>query len=301
MASINKLNIAMKSNLIKSTIVLLVLSTGIGCKKIYERKEKQTIQAFVYATYNIRTDTPADNVDNPWTARRELITDMVRKHQFEIFGIQEGKDSQVADLASRLSEFKHFGAGRDNGLTGEHVEIFYNSSLFEALATGDFWLSPRPENPGPGWDASLNRICTWGRFRQTSTGAEFYVFNTHIDHLGAESQRQSTALLLAMIPKIAGNNPALLSGDFNFDQNGDNYRTLNTSAILRDCYTKAENPNAPNGTLNLFDINRVTKSRIDHIFVTPQFEVTQYDILTDQYNGKIPSDHYPVRVKLSMN
>lgn len=103
-----------------------------------------------------------------------------------------------------------------------------------------------------------------------------------------------------MIPKIAGNYPALLSGDFNYDQNGDNYRALNTSSILRDCYTRAENPNAPNGTLNLFDINRKTKARIDHVFITPQFNVEQYDILIDTYNGKIPSDHYPVRVKLSM-
>ncbi len=290
----------MNRNLLKLyTLILLSVNLFTSCKKVYERQEKKTLAPIVYATYNVRTDTDTD-VDNPWTARREMITDMVEKHGFELFGIQEGKDNQVADLATRLPQFKHFGAGRNNGLTGEHVEIFYRTDLFEVLETGDFWLSPRPESPGPGWDASLNRICTWGRFKQLSTGTEFYVFNTHIDHQGAIAQRESTALLLKMIPKIAGNYPALLSGDFNYDQNGENYKTLNTSAILRDCYTKAENPNAPNGTLNLFDVNRKTKARIDHVFVTPQFNVEQYDILIDTYNGKIPSDHYPVRVKLSM-
>lgn len=290
----------MNRNLLKLyTLILLSVNLFTSCKKVYERQEKKTLAPIVYATYNVRTDTDTD-VDNPWTARREMITDMVEKHGFELFGIQEGKDNQVVDLATRLPQFKHFGAGRNNGLTGEHVEIFYRTDLFEVLETGDFWLSPRPESPGPGWDASLNRICTWGRFKQLSTGTEFYVFNTHIDHQGAIAQRESTALLLKMIPKIAGNYPALLSGDFNYDQNGENYKTLNTSAILRDCYTKAENPNAPNGTLNLFDVNRKTKARIDHVFVTPQFNVEQYDILIDTYNGKIPSDHYPVRVKLSM-
>ncbi|MFA4871268.1 MAG: endonuclease/exonuclease/phosphatase family protein [Pedobacter sp.] len=281
------------------TLLLLSIAMFSSCKKVYEKQEKKSLVPFYYATYNIRTDTDTD-VDNPWTARRELIADMVVKHGFELFGIQEGKDNQVADLAARLPQFKHFGAGRNNGLTGEHVEIFYRNDLFEVLETGDFWLSPKPESPGPGWDASLNRICTWGRFKQLSTGTEFYVFNTHIDHQGAQAQRESTKLLLNMIPKIAGNYPALLSGDFNYDQNGDNYRTLNTSSILRDCYTRAENPNAPNGTLNLFDIYRKTKARIDHVFITPQFNVEQYDILIDTYNGKIPSDHYPVRVKLSM-
>jgi endonuclease/exonuclease/phosphatase family metal-dependent hydrolase len=290
----------MKRNLFKIyTLLLLSIAMFSSCKKVYERQEKKSLSPFYYATYNVRTDTDTD-VDNPWTARRELIADMVLKHEFELFGIQEGKDNQVADLAARLPQFKHFGAGRNNGLTGEHVEIFYRTDLFEVLETGDFWLSPKPESPGPGWDASLNRICTWGRFKQLSTGTEFYVFNTHIDHQGAQAQRESTKLLLNMIPKIAGNYPALLSGDFNYDQNGDNYRALNTSSILRDCYTRAENPNAPNGTLNLFDINRKTKARIDHVFITPQFNVEQYDILIDTYNGKIPSDHYPVRVKLSM-
>lgn len=290
----------MKWNLFKIyTFLLLSIAMFSSCKKVYERQEKKSLAPFYYATYNVRTDTDTD-VDNPWTARRELIADMVLKHDFELFGIQEGKDNQVADLAARLPQFKHFGAGRNNGLTGEHVEIFYRKDLFEVLETGDFWLSPKPESPGPGWDASLNRICTWGRFKQLSTGTEFYVFNTHIDHQGAQAQRESTKLLLNMIPKIAGNYPALLSGDFNYDQNGDNYRALNTSSILRDCYTRAENPNAPNGTLNLFDINRKTKARIDHVFITPQFNVEQYDILIDTYNGKIPSDHYPVRVKLSM-
>lgn len=279
--------------------VLLLLFISTSCKKIYQRQEKKKLEPFIYATYNVRTDTEAD-VDNPWSARREMIADMVLKHGFDLFGIQEGKDNQVADLATRLPQFKHFGAGRNNGLTGEHVEIFYRADLFDALETGDFWLSPRPENPGPGWDASLNRICTWGRFRQKATGTEFYVFNTHIDHQGAVAQRESTALLLKMIPRIAGNKPALLSGDFNYDQNGENYKTLNTSPILRDCYTRAENPNAPNGTLNLFDVNRKTKARIDHVFVSPQFNVEAYDILVDNYSGKIPSDHYPVRVKLSM-
>lgn len=292
----------MKSNIeIKRIAALLaVLFLFASCKKSVEYPEKKSLDPFFYATFNIRTDTPAD-VDNPWSLRKAMVVDMVRKHEFELFGIQEGKDNQVADLAESLPQYRHFGAGRDNGLTGEHVEIYYRADLFEVLQTGDFWLSPKPESPGPGWDASLNRICTWGQFRQRSTGTEFYVFNTHIDHQGQIAQRESTALLLRKIPEIAGNKPAILSADFNFDQHGDNYKTLNTSTILRDAYTLAPEPNAPKGTLNLFDMNRGSKARIDMIFVTPQLEVSDYDILIDDYNGKLPSDHYPVRVKIKMD
>lgn len=283
---------------IVSLIAFFVLFSG--CKKVYEYPEKRSIDPFYYATFNIRTDTDAD-VDNPWKLRKTMVVDMVKKHQFELFGIQEGKDNQVNDLAENLPQYKHFGAGRDNGLTGEHVEIFYRSDLFEVRQTGDFWLSPSPESPGPGWDASLNRICSWARFRQRSTGTEFYVFNTHIDHQGQVAQRESTALLLRKIPEIAGNLPTILSGDFNFDQYGENYKTLNQSTILRDCYSLAADPNAPKGTLNLFDMHRASKARIDMVFVTPQFKVNEYDILIDDYEGKLPSDHYPVRVKFSTN
>jgi endonuclease/exonuclease/phosphatase family metal-dependent hydrolase len=33
---------------------------------------------------------------------------------------------------------------------------------------------------------------------------------------------------------------------------------------------------------------------IDHIFVTKQFKVKKWGILTDTYFGKYPSDHFPV-------
>jgi endonuclease/exonuclease/phosphatase family metal-dependent hydrolase len=51
---------------------------------------------------------------------------------------------------------------------------------------------------------------------------------------------------------------------------------------------------ALNGTFNSFNIASVTDRRIDHILVTPQFSVIRYGILTNSYNARFPSDHFPV-------
>ena len=40
---------------------------------------------------------------------------------------------------------------------------------------------------------------------------------------------------------------------------------------------------------------------IDHIFTTSHFKVQKWGVLTDSYDGKFPSDHFPVLSELKMN
>ena len=60
---------------------------------------------------------------------------------------------------------------------------------------------------------------------------------------------------------------------------------------------------APTGTWNDFMQDSRSKSRIDHIFVTRDFDVPHYAIFTNSYwlgkSRRNISDHYPVMVKLS--
>ena len=39
---------------------------------------------------------------------------------------------------------------------------------------------------------------------------------------------------------------------------------------------------------------------IDHIFLTGNLEATRWGILTDTYNGKFPSDHFPVLADVNL-
>jgi len=39
--------------------------------------------------------------------------------------------------------------------------------------------------------------------------------------------------------------------------------------------------------------------RLDYIFIDPDYEVKEYTILKKDFNGKYPSDHYPIIVQFA--
>lgn len=261
------------------------------------RTNAQTMRV---ATYNIRYDNPGDSL-NAWQYRLPIVTDLIKFYDFDIFGIQEGLYSQVADLTANLPAYAYIGVGRDDGKqAGELSAIFYNKTKFELLQQGTFWLAPVTDKPVKGWDAALPRICTWGQFRNKKSGFVFYHFNTHFDHRGVEARKESAKLILNTIKKMAPPNmPVILTGDLNVDQHNESYTLLNNSGVLKDAYEMATVRLAHNGTFNAFNINTKSDSRIDHIFLSHHFRPQKYGILTNSYQARLPSDHFPVMVDVT--
>ncbi|WP_392470027.1 endonuclease/exonuclease/phosphatase family protein [Sphingobacterium cellulitidis] len=252
------------------------------------------------ATFNIRMKTNSD-VGNLWADRYTHLTDLIKYHEFEIFGVQEAFKEQLNDMSSKLVDFKYIGVGRDDGADkGEHSAIFYDTKRFEVSKNGTFWLSPTDtEKPNKGWDAALPRICTWGIFKDKSNGKKFIFMNTHFDHIGVEARRESAKLILAKAKEFAKDLPLILTGDFNIDETNEAYFTLAKSGVVQDVYDLAKIKYEPNSSFNGWGKSLVEKARIDHIFITKPFKVRKYGILTDTYMGKFPSDHFPVLAELS--
>ena len=50
------------------------------------------------ATYNLRMNTPNDGAD-AWPNRKELVKNLVRYYDFDVFGTQEGFQGQLTDIA----------------------------------------------------------------------------------------------------------------------------------------------------------------------------------------------------------
>jgi endonuclease/exonuclease/phosphatase family metal-dependent hydrolase len=290
--------------IMKNLLICFFLLLAFSCSKSENKREdgpdpaEGTWLTIRFATYNIGYDNPKAT-DNLWINRVPLMVDLVKKKDFDIWGIQEGLQNQLTDLSAGLPQYEWFGAGRTDGHNGERCAIFYKPAKFEKLKTGDFWLSATPDNPGIGWDASLPRICTWGQFKEKTTGITFFVFNTHLDDKGSQARREGLALILNQMNKIAGNSPALLCGDFNFDQYDANYVTLKVK--LTDAYDiAAARWNATTGTYNGYNINHNSSGRIDHVFLTSGMKSSRYEIVNESYSGKYPSDHFPVQNDLSI-
>ncbi|HRO47726.1 endonuclease/exonuclease/phosphatase family protein [Agriterribacter sp.] len=252
------------------------------------------------ATYNVRYNNPGDSL-NAWPNRKENVKALVRFHDFDIFGTQEGLIDQLNGI-SELQAYARTGHGRDDGKeAGEHSAIFYKKERFKLIESGDFWLSETPEKPGKGWDAKCcNRICSWGKFQDLQTKKTFYFFSVHFDHQGVEARRESGKLMVKKIQEIAKNTPVICVGDFNSTPETEQIQTMQT--ILNDAYNVTQDPPyGPVGTFNSFRFTAPMKNRIDYIFVSKGINVLKYGVLTDAKDQRYPSDHQPVMIKAVIN
>ncbi|MEO8854999.1 MAG: endonuclease/exonuclease/phosphatase family protein, partial [Ginsengibacter sp.] len=217
-------------------------------------------------------------------------------------GTQEVLYHQIQDLSSKLPDYDYYGIGRDDGKhAGEHSEIFYKKDKFQQLEQGDFWLSQTPDKPSLGWDATCcNRICSWVLLQDKKSKKKFYVFNTHYDYQKDLARNESSKLILKKIKSIAGTQPVIFMGDMNGGNETQWYQTVANSEFLKDTYKEAKDPYMNNGSFNGFGSDINSDEIIDHIFITKQFTVEKWGILTDTYHGKYPSDHFPVMAELKM-
>lgn len=275
------------------------------------------------ASYNIRQYNKQDSINgNGWQVRCPILAQLIRFHEFDVFGTQEGFKHQLEDLKAALPGYDYTGVGREDGAdAGEHSAIFYRTDLFTLVDHGDFWLSETPEKPSIGWDAVLPRICSWARLRHNPTGKEFLFFNLHMDHIGKQARVESALLVQQKMNEFGSELPTFLTGDFNVDQTHQSYTALTTSGKLKDSYCRAKLVYALNGTFNDYSTNDYSTSRIDHIFVSPNVKVDKYGVLTDTYRtpvdgaearqpgsapeeisliphvARTPSDHFPVMIR----
>jgi endonuclease/exonuclease/phosphatase family metal-dependent hydrolase len=251
-------------------------------------------------TFNIRYDNPADSIYS-WDNRKEIVYSLIREEDPAITGLQEVLANQLKDLKKALHGYGSAGVGRDDGISkGEFSPIMFQKTMFRLEETSTFWLSETPSVPGSiSWNAACTRIVTWARLRDKKTGATFFFFNTHFDHVSEEARVRSAQLLLDSIRSIAGNDPVILTGDFNCTSSDKAYRIIANG--LDDCRSlTGSQETAFQTTFIGFPADLKKSEDIDHIFLGRgnYFTVRSYQVLLFNVEGKFPSDHLPVIVEV---
>ena len=269
--------------LLASAIVLMV-----GCSSKAELR---------VATYNIRYDAAADaKGGDSWAERKGAVAEMIKSHDFDIVGTQEGDARQIEELSALLPEYDHTGHPYGGAKGDAHTAtICYKGAKMELLDEGTFWYSPTPEVESIGWDATDLRLCHWGKFRERSSGKEFYFLDSHLYWRLKEAKANSGKVHIEMIGKITEGKPVVSVGDFNSGENTPQVGDI--LSLLKD--SRALSESAPQGCFdtNLGGGNFIgpAKGRIDYIFVSPQIRVKDYAVLEDKReNGHYPSDHLPI-------
>lgn len=259
----------------------------------------QAQQPLHVMTFNIRLNTPSDS-HNAWPYRKDKVASQILFHGTHLLGVQEALHDQMVDLQQRLPRHKYLGVGRDDGRqAGEYSAIFYDTSRLQPLQSGTFWLSQTPEVPGSkSWDAAITRIVTWARFRDRVNNKEFFAFNTHFDHIGKEARRESARLLLNRIHQMAGTLPVVLTGDFNAKPTDEPIQVLTDATALiqvKDAKALSRQPHyGPTGTFTGFGARERDDDPIDYIFIRNGVEVLQHATLSQSWQGRFASDHFPV-------
>ncbi|NTE00053.1 endonuclease/exonuclease/phosphatase family protein [Agrobacterium tumefaciens] len=247
-------------------------------------------------SYNIRYNNPDDGV-NAWPNREQNVKALVKFHDADVLCVQEALPEQF-DALLKKTNFDVVGVGREDGKRkGEFSAVYFDKDRFIKKDGGTFWLSETPDVPSKGWDAALNRVCSWVRLYDRLNKKEFLVFNAHYDHKGVQARIESAKLIKQKIQEIAPALPVVFTGDLNVTPETEAISTI--KSFLSDAKEiSQEAPYGPNGTFNDFDFNSDLKNKIDYIFVNKGFKVKKFAVLSDSKDKRYFSDHLPVFARL---
>ena len=295
----------------------LLEATGVLPKPVEKRSDDVVVM-----TFNIRYGT-ADDGENAWGKRRDLLIQVIRDADPDIIGVQEALRFQLDEIRAELPQYGEVGVGRDDGQNrGEYSAILYRGSRFASALgqSGTFWFSDTPETPGSKhWGNSIPRICTWVRLIDRSANSAdaggsppLAVYNVHLDHQSEPSRQKSVEALKARIlAQRAAGERLIITGDFNCGESSPGIRSLKAPALV-----PADAPATPSdwpGVIDTFraihpDLQSVgtfhafkggsSGEKIDYIFVERNAQTLAAEILHTAQDGRFPSDHHPVTARV---
>ena len=281
--------------------LLKLILPGLLCMNGLFAKAQEPLHVM---TFNIRLNIASDSL-NAWPYRKDIAASQVKFFDVDILGVQEALYDQMLDLKERLPQYKYAGVGREDGKTkGEFSAIFYDTTRLKCLKDATFWLSQQPDSAGSkGWDAALPRIVTWCFFEDKASHKKFYAFNTHFDHMGQVARAESAKLILKKVKDIAGNIPAIVTGDFNAADDDEPIKIIvdksNPDHLIETKEVSQLPHYGPDGTFNAFKAKEVDNRAIDHIFIKGRLTVLKHATISESWDGRFSSDHFPVLVVLS--
>jgi endonuclease/exonuclease/phosphatase family metal-dependent hydrolase len=247
-------------------------------------------------TFNLRFDNPSDG-PNAWGFRKELVVEVILKHQPDLLGTQEGTVPQLLYLNEHLAGYLPLTAHRQVDPTCQYPTIYYRAGRFEVQESNEFWLSETPQvHRSLSWGSAFPRMVTYGLFREPSRATSFYFINTHLDHVSEAARLEGARMIREFFFPL--NLPLILVGDFNEPPDDPVYRELLQAASpLKDTWRQVHPAAEEAATQHEFD-GRPRGSRIDWILTTPPFTVRRAVVVRDNQEGRYPSDHFPYEAEV---
>ena len=140
-------------------------------------------------TFNIRCDFGQDG-ENNFEYRKDLILKKIAQEKPDMICFQEVLPHIAKWLKENLTEYYVIGCGRSPELRDEQVSIAYRKDRLNLMEMQSYWLSETPYVPASRYaeQSICPRICNEALFEDLETGKVFRIVNTHLDHIGAQSE-----------------------------------------------------------------------------------------------------------------
>ena len=245
-------------------------------------------------TFNLRVAVKGDGV-NYFDYRLPRILEFLNAEKPDVVGFQEVNDHMKEALNEHLTDYVIVGCGRESSYRGESACLAYRKDRFQLITLENFWLSATPTMPGSRYgidQSSCPRVTTAALLKLREASAPFWFVNTHLDHRGAEAQKNGLALIVERIASINPQGyPMVLTGDFNIKPN--NPALVDLDKIMQ-CTRKVALVTDNHNTFNGWGKAK-SDSVIDYIYFSGFSRCVEYQTVTKEYGGrKFISDHFPI-------
>lgn len=249
-------------------------------------------------TCNIRFDNPADG-PNSWEHRRDFLKDILLSHSPDIIATQEGRFHQLQELNTLLPGYDIIDSHR--AWIGERMypTFFLKKGSFEFMKSEDIWLSETPDIAGSkSFGSAFPRLMTWMKIQPVGSDRDFWVVNTHLDHIKEETRLGQVKVLSSQIKKFWNpSDPLIIMGDFNAGPASSVRKHLETEFALQDTWKlfnqMEESSHHP------FSGEEPNGKRIYWILADKKLKINSSSLDKSSRGGRFPTDHFPVVTKIS--
>ena len=246
-------------------------------------------------SFNLRFGLARDGA-NKWSLRRKAVGDLLAAYPADFMVFQEVNAFQAHALAGDLPNHGCIGLRRPAPEFWQNNLIFYHHR-WRCLRHRHFFLRPTPGIPSRFRESRWPRQCTLGVF--TCRSHEIVCVNTHLD-FKSSVQVAGARMIRKAVDREGPGLPALLMGDFNTGPDSPCRQALtgparsNGRCRFRSVFT-APYPGTHHGFTGT-----ATGDQIDWILYSGRLKPTGCRIIRDTFDGRYPSDHFPVYAEFEL-
>lgn len=231
----------------------------------------------------------ADDGPNDWEHRVKAYPALFRAFPYDFYAFQEANDFQIDFINDCLGNYSHIGQRQPAPNYWQNNVIFYHPA-WECVTREHFYLSATPDVPSKFTQSRWPRQCTLGIFKRNRQ--TLICVNTHFD-FDPEVQHRSALLIQQRLLNHGLNWPSLLTGDFNASPSSSCYTVLTSETDTWVPFKDTFDPCAQCGTHHGFK-GYSNGLPIDWILYRGNLKVRDAQVVTQQFEGRYPSDHFPL-------